>query len=776
MHTEEPSTCVLAKKILNFLKRWLANLRRAFVGVEAQSAEAKAMLAHMDELQALWNRGLASAVDTYRRTNENTAEDGGVVQYENRGLSETEILAIQSIGGKSISAFTSADIKATKKFAQRYWVEMKAKSPFFRAWFGDWRENETSMVNIARAKGAVKGTQKNDDTGWTIQVSGKVFTETRVHTDSYNIAARKYLPYINDIIKKAVLLDSYAMSIGKAKSKNSLLMHSLYAVVDIGNGIEVLKLYVEEMNDPNDANTTKRAYQLQNIEKYRPTGKSSQKTVSSISPAVGSKITVADLFKYVKRLDKNFSTNPSSKIVNADGTPKVVYHGTDGQFTAFGYDKVGSSTGVGILGDGFYFTDKKNTAKKYGSVVMPVYLDIKNPYMATAADAYKLRVLDLKAKGYDGVVMQTPAGIVYMTFENTQIKSATDNIGTFDRNNSDVRYSTRAVDSTGRQLSEQQRDYFADSVVRDADGRLKVVYHGSTAVFTEFDLSFMGRHGSAEGQGIYFTDSKTMAEGYQNADGQLMEGYLLISKPLSDSKLTLTRAEVRKLLTALDPTGDDIVSNYDTSGMGYPSRAWYNRSMNAALDMLMDGNDTDTELMGEIANINGDTAPVLRAAREVLGYDGYIVEGKYEDATVYVAFESNQFKNRDNTTPTKSGDIRFSARDTTAITDREILAHTLDSAAQMQAEKTLLERYRAHAEELRGQVRTWERKYKEQTLSSPCEERVCLFLQIDLPFGEVIEGIGCGGNRVFHRAGGQQQRVALETDGQDRTLALQLGT
>lgn len=265
-------------------------------------------------------------------------------------------------------------------------------------------------------------------------------------------------------------------------------------------------------------------------------------------------------------------------------------------------------------------------------------------------------------------------------------------------------YSERTTDSNGRHLSKEQQEYFKDSKVRDADGRLKVVYHGSTAIFTEFDLSFMGRHGSAEGQGIYFTDSKTKAEGYQNADGQLMEGYLLISKPLSDSKLTLTRAEVRKLLAALDPTGDDIVINFDPSGVGYPSRAWYNRAMNAALNMLMDGNDTDTELMGEIANINGDTAPVLRMAREVLGYDGYIVEGKYEDATVYVAFESNQFKSVENENPTTDPDIRYSERDYGILSDRGF---------GIPSNRTLIVRYEANEHDSKGLLESVER-YKEK--------------------------------------------------------------
>lgn len=44
-------------------------------------------------------------------------------------------------------------------------------------------------------------------------------------------------------------------------------MHSLYAVADVGNGQEVVKLLVEEMNDPGSETTKKRSYQLWNIEK-----------------------------------------------------------------------------------------------------------------------------------------------------------------------------------------------------------------------------------------------------------------------------------------------------------------------------------------------------------------------------------------------------------------------------------------------------------------------------------------------------------------------------
>ena len=219
-------------------------------------------------------------------------------------------------------------------------------------------------------------------------------------------------------------------------------------------------------------------------------------------------------------------------------------------------------------------------------------------------------------------------------------------------------------DSTGRKLTAAQQEYFRDSQVRDADGNLKVVYHGSAAIFTKFSADFMSQHGSSEGQGFYFTDYKPMAQGYEKNGGQLLEGYLDIKKPLSDSEVTLSASEVKRLIRALDPTGDDLVLNYDSrGGMGYPSRTWYNRSVEDTLRATMSTSDSDSEILAELANGMGDPGKVLKTTRELLGYDGYIVEGKYDDATVYVAFDSSQFKNVTNQNPTGDADIRYSLRE-----------------------------------------------------------------------------------------------------------------
>jgi hypothetical protein len=72
----------------------------------------------------------------------------------------------------------------------------------------------------------------------------------------------------------------------------------------------------------------------------------------------------------------------SSKIVNEDGSPKVMYHGTDKDFDEFIIAQKANRTS---MPDGFYFTSDINEANAYaqdkdGANIMPVYLRIKNPF------------------------------------------------------------------------------------------------------------------------------------------------------------------------------------------------------------------------------------------------------------------------------------------------------------------------------------------------------------------------------------------------------------
>jgi len=264
----------------------------------------------------------------------------------------------------------------------------------------------------------------------------------------------------------------------------------------------------------------------------------------------------------------------------------------------------------------------------------------------------------------------------------------------------DVRFELR--DNQGRELTKAQAEKFKDSQVRDKDGRLKTVYHGSSAVFNVFSADFMSQHGSSEGQGFYFTDYKDMAEGYQKKGGQLLEGYLNITNPLSDSEVTLSAPEVKRLLKALDPTGDDVILNYDSQGgMGYPSKAWYNRALADTVNMIMSTSESDSEILAEIANAGAGSGNVMDAVRKVLGYDGYIVEGKYDNANVYVAFGSDQFKSFDNKTPTSSPDIHLELRnDENAFNPRKELSNLFMQIAQNEQETRSLRSYQAAVGEL----------------------------------------------------------------------------
>ena len=297
--------------------------------------------------------------------------------------------------------------------------------------------------------------------------------------------------------------------------------------------------------------------------------------------------------------------------------------------------------------------------------------------------------------GYDGVIFRNISdegkygrgygneADVFVALDSNQIKSVHNKKPT---EHDDIRYSMK--DSEGHDLSEGQTEYFKNSKVRDKNGNLLVVYHGSGAQFTEFSYDFIGRTGSAEGRGFYFTDKKTMAEGYHRDGGQLMEGYLNITKPLSLTKKTMKRTELAKLLKELDPTGDDIASGYDMSGgVGYPSKAWYTRAMNDAVKMIWEGNDNDSDILAEIANVIGDNKAAMKTAMDLFGYDGYIADGKYDGASVYVAFTSEQFKNKDNLNPTSDPDIRFSLKDKDYMTavengDMETAQRMVDEAAK----------------------------------------------------------------------------------------------
>ncbi len=158
----------------------------------------------------------------------------------------------------------------------------------------------------------------------------------------------------------------------------------------------------------------------------------------------------------------------ASKVVNDDGTPRVVYHGTNAKFWTFDLSRSGSN--FGDVAEGlFFFTNKKsgyqNSASDYArnavknggeERVLGCYLNMKKPLVLHSDGYYTpTAYFDKNAEAvykqylngdYDGIIIENSDksvddSVIYMLDNPTQIKSATGNLGTFDAGNPDIRYS-----------------------------------------------------------------------------------------------------------------------------------------------------------------------------------------------------------------------------------------------------------------------------------------------------------------------------------------------
>ena len=209
-----------------------------------------------------------------------------------------------------------------------------------------------------------------------------------------------------------------------------------------------------------------------------------------------------------KRWFGDWQNDPAnaSKVVNEDGTPKVVYHGTNEEFTVFDLSKSGKNYGETSEGL-FFFTNKRSgyqdSASDYAeaaarsggkAMVGEYYLSIKNPlrlysdgyYTPTAyfdRNAQSIYEKYLSGDDYDGIIIENrnknvDDSVIYLLDNPNQIKSATDNIGTFDSSNPDIRYSSRQraeYDSVSKQFSDEIAQWAKDG----QDGDRKFIL-GST--------------------------------------------------------------------------------------------------------------------------------------------------------------------------------------------------------------------------------------------------------------------------------------------------------
>jgi len=177
-----------------------------------------------------------------------------------------------------------------------------------------------------------------------------------------------------------------------------------------------------------------------------------------------------------------------SHVTNDDGSPRVVFHGTGDDFNAFRDEKLGDNTGHMTAPLGHFLTESEAEAQRYAEKasdgvpaderVISAYASIKNPAVMTkdqflAIDSHhEARALRnwLEQQGYDGIRLDLDNGKrQWVAFDGGQIKSASDNRGTFDRSNPDIRFQ-RTPDDSGSGLPKEEVNRLAAGILKaDAD-------------------------------------------------------------------------------------------------------------------------------------------------------------------------------------------------------------------------------------------------------------------------------------------------------------------
>ena len=134
----------------------------------------------------------------------------------------------------------------------------------------------------------------------------------------------------------------------------------------------------------------------------------------------------------------------ASKVVDENGEPRVVYHQTSEQFTKFDLSMSRVQSDV----QGFFFSSGIEDWSAMGDEKMAVFLNLRNPVDKPIVDQSKnyagvaAREELLKA-GNDGAISfdeDESEEIEYLVLSPSQIKSATDNVGAFDKENDDIRF------------------------------------------------------------------------------------------------------------------------------------------------------------------------------------------------------------------------------------------------------------------------------------------------------------------------------------------------
>lgn len=247
-------------------------------------------------------------------------------------------------------------------------------------------------------------------------------------------------------------------------------------------------------------------------------------------------------------------------------------------------------------------------------------------------------------------------------------------------------------DNAGRELTEGQKKFFANSKATDWQGRLLTLYHQTENEFTVFETRRSGAGSRDEKTpfGIFLKSSDTDI-GLRGK--KQMELYANIENPL----VAQNREDLTYQLRRLSPEYNDLILEHEALDNEYHQKfedaktdlrnfmtEWRKNNPDASrralydvpeFDRLYNAEDSIIEEWTEKADtLSTQAKEVLTQALRDAGYDGvflYNDAGSWGRSTdAYIALDPEQVKNVDNVNPTNNPDIRYSIEGADAERER----------------------------------------------------------------------------------------------------------
>ena len=180
------------------------------------------------------------------------------------------------------------------------------------------------------------------------------------------------------------------------------------------------------------------------------------------------------------------------------------------------------------------------------------------------------------------------------------------------------------VDENGLKykLSPEQETFFKDSKIRDKNGNLKTVYHGTDAEFDVFNPN--NTSSNKWGAGNYLAFDENAGKNYGK---NVKEMYANITSPISDKQKTISFDQYDALHRRINDGEPAYREDYDMY-------------------------DNDMDLLWDITD-NGQWKKYAQDIKDTTGKDGVIMDD------MAITFSPNQTKYTNNLNPTDSPDMRY---------------------------------------------------------------------------------------------------------------------